>query len=119
MASPALKTHSQPCTNNTLTTLLEHSQAPSQDIQPLTPLSNVKRSLTHINLPSILEPVGLTLKGDRKRSNRLTLGSWYRGPSLVVREAKVVDTFAWGHYKDSARQASKDQHQQRRDVPPV
>jgi len=34
----------------------------------------------------------------------LTLGLWYRGLSLVY-DATVVDTFAWCHYKDSARQA--------------
>jgi len=34
----------------------------------------------------------------------LTLGSWYRGLSLVW-DAMVVDTFARGHYKDTARQA--------------
>jgi len=34
----------------------------------------------------------------------LTLGPWYRGLSLVW-GATDVYTFAWGHYKGSARQA--------------
>jgi len=49
-----------------------------------------------------LEPVGLT--NDGRRPDGLTLGPWYRGLSLVW-DATVVDTFAQGHYKDSARQA--------------
>ena len=47
------------------------------------------RSLTCINLPSTLEPVGLT--GDRRRPDGLTLGPWYRGLSLVW-DATIVDT---------------------------
>jgi len=62
----------------------------------------LKRSLTRIGLPSTLELVGLT--NDGRRSNGLTLGPWYRGLSLVW-DARVVDTFSQGHYKDSARQA--------------
>jgi len=34
----------------------------------------------------------------------LTLVSWYRGVGLV-RDATVVETFTWGHYKGTARQA--------------
>jgi len=34
----------------------------------------------------------------------LTLGPWYRGLSLLW-DATVVDTFAWGHCKDTSRQA--------------
>jgi len=64
--------------------------------------SILKRSLTRIGLPSTLEPVGLT--NDGRRPDGLTLGPWYRGLSLVW-DATVVDTFAQGHYKDSARQA--------------
>jgi len=50
-----------------------------------------KRSLTHIGLPSTLEPVGLT--NDGRRPDGLTLGPWYRGLSLVW-DATVLDTFA-------------------------
>jgi len=64
--------------------------------------SVLKMSLTYIGLPSTLEPVGLT--NDGKRSDGLTLGPCYRGLNLVW-DATVVDTFAQGHYKDSARQA--------------
>jgi len=64
--------------------------------------SILKRSLTCIGLSSTLEPVGLT--NDGRRPDDLTLGPWYRGRSLVW-DATVVDTFAQGHYKDSARQA--------------
>jgi len=64
--------------------------------------SMLKRSLTCIGLPSTLEPVGLTNSG--RRPDGLTLGYWYRGLSLVW-DATVVDTYAQGHYKDSARQA--------------
>jgi len=66
--------------------------------------SILKRSLTRIQigLSSTLEPVGLT--NDGKRPDGLTLGPWCRGLSLVW-DATVVDTFAQGHYKDSARQA--------------
>jgi len=64
--------------------------------------SILKRSLTCIGLPSTLEPVGLS--NDGRRPDGLTLGPWYRGVSLVW-DATVVDTFAQGHYKDSARQA--------------
>jgi len=39
-----------------------------------------------------------------RRPDGLTLGPWYKGLSLVW-DATVVDTFAQGHYKDSARQA--------------
>ena len=46
--------------------------------------------------------MGLT--NDGRRPDGLTLGPWYRGLS-VVWDATVVDTFAQGHYKDSARQA--------------
>jgi len=59
--------------------------------------SILKRSLTRIGLPSTLEP----LTNDGRRPDGLTLGPWYRGLSLV-RDATVVDTFAQGHYKDSA-----------------
>ena len=38
--------------------------------------SILKRSLTCISLPSVLEPVGLTR--DRRRPDRLTLNPWYR-----------------------------------------
>ena len=62
----------------------------------------LKRLLTRIGLPSTLEPVGLS--NDGRRPDGLTLGPWYRGLSLVW-DATVVDTFAQGHYKDSARQA--------------
>jgi len=48
--------------------------------------------------------VGLT--NDGRRPDGLTLGPWYKGLSLVW-DATVVDTFAQGHYKDSARQATK------------
>ena len=47
--------------------------------------------------------MGLT--NDGRRPDGLTLDPWYRGLSLVW-DATVVDTFAQGHYKDSARQAS-------------
>jgi len=46
--------------------------------------------------------MGLT--NDGRRPDGLTLGPWYRGLSLVW-DATVVDTFAQGHYKGSARQA--------------
>jgi len=49
-----------------------------------------------------LEPVGLT--NDGRRPDGLTLVPWYRGLSLVW-DATVMDTFAQGHYKGSARQA--------------
>jgi len=39
------------------------------------------------------------------RPDWLTLGPWYKGLSLIW-DTTVMDTFAWGHYKDSARQAS-------------
>ena len=42
--------------------------------------SILKRSLTRIGLPSVLEPVGLT--SDR-RPDGLTLNPWYRGRSLI------------------------------------
>ena len=64
--------------------------------------SILKRSLTRVGLPSTLEPVGLT--NDGRRLDGLTLGSWYRGLSLVW-DATVVDVSAQGHYKDSVRQA--------------
>jgi len=64
--------------------------------------SILKRSLTRTGLPSTLEPVDLTNNG--RRPDGLTLGPWYRGRSLVW-DTTVVDTFAQGHYKDSARQA--------------
>jgi len=48
-----------------------------------------------------LEPVGLTNYG--RSPDGLTVGPWYRGLSLVW-DATAVDTFAQGHYKDSARQ---------------
>jgi len=64
--------------------------------------SILKRSLTHIGLPSTLELVGLT--DDGRRLDGLTLGLWHRGRSLMW-DATAVDTFAQGHYKDSARQA--------------
>ena len=74
-------------------------QAASLYNQPSTPV--LKRSLTRINLPSTLEPVGQT---NDRRPDGLTLGPWYRGLSLVWDET-VVDTFVWSHYKDTARQA--------------
>jgi len=46
--------------------------------------------------------VGLT--NDGRRPDGLTLVPWYKGLSLVW-DATVVDTFAQGHYKDSASQA--------------
>jgi len=49
-----------------------------------------------------LEPVGLTK--DERRPDGSTLGPWYKGLSLVW-DTTVVDTFAQGHCKDSARQA--------------
>jgi len=64
--------------------------------------SSLKRSLTRIGLPSTLEPVGLT--SDARTPDCSTLGPWYRGLSLVW-DARVVFTFAQGHYKDSARHA--------------
>ena len=51
--------------------------------------SILKRSLTRIGL---------------KRPDGLTLGPWYRDRSMEW-DATVVDTFAQGHNKDSARQA--------------
>jgi len=60
-----------------------------------------ERLLTCINLPSTLEPVGLT--NDRRRSDGLTLGPWYKGLSLVW-DATVMNAFPRGHYKDTARQ---------------
>jgi len=50
-----------------------------------------------------LEPVGLT--NDESRPDGLTLGPWYKEGLSVVWDSTVVDTFAQGHYKDSARQA--------------
>jgi len=64
--------------------------------------SILKRSLTCIDLPSTLEPVGLT--NDGRRPDGVTLCPWSRRRSLVW-DKTVVDTFAQGHYKDSARQA--------------
>ena len=51
--------------------------------------------MTHIGLPTVLEPVGLTK--DRTRPDALTPNPWYRGRSLVW-DATVVDTFAETHY---------------------
>ena len=62
--------------------------------------SILKTSLTCINLPSTLEPVGWTR--DRRRPSGLTFRPLVQRPNM---DATVVDTFAWGHYKDSARQA--------------
>jgi len=56
--------------------------------------SILKRSLTRIGLPSVLEPVGLTKD---RRPDGLTLNPWYRGRNLVW-DAKIVDTFAESHY---------------------
>jgi len=56
--------------------------------------SILKRSLTRIGLPFVLEPVGLTKD---RRPDGLTLNPWYRGRSLVW-DATVVDTFAESHY---------------------
>jgi len=53
--------------------------------------------LTHIGLPSVLEPIGLR---DR-RPDGLTLNPWYKGRSPVL-DATVVDTFAESHYIVSA-----------------
>jgi len=64
--------------------------------------SILKRSLTCIDLPSTLEPVGLT--NDGRRPDGVTLCPWSRRRSLVW-DTTVVDTFAQGHYNDSARQA--------------
>jgi len=55
--------------------------------------------LTHVGLPSVLEPVGLTK--DRRRPDDLTLNPCYRGRSLVW-DATVVDNFAESHYIVSA-----------------
>jgi len=56
--------------------------------------SVLKRSLTRIGLPSVLEPVGLTKD---RRPDGLTLNPWYRCRSLVW-DATVVDSFAESHY---------------------
>ena len=61
--------------------------------------SILKRSLTRIGLPSVLEPVGLT--NDRRKPDGLTLNPWYRGRNLVW-DATVVDTFTESHYIVSA-----------------
>jgi len=51
-----------------------------------------------------LELIGLTNNRQKKRKlDGLTLGPWYRGLCLVW-DATVMDAFAWGHYKDTARQ---------------
>jgi len=60
--------------------------------------SILKRSLTRVGLPSVLEPVDLTKD---RRPDGLTLNPWYRGRSLVW-DATVVDTFAESHYIVSA-----------------
>jgi len=60
--------------------------------------SILKRSLTCIGLPFVLEPVGLTRD---RRPGGLTLNPWYRGRRLVW-DATVVDTFAECHYIASA-----------------
>ena len=61
--------------------------------------SILKRSLTRIGLPSVLEHVGLMK--DRRRPDGLTLNPWCRGRSLAW-DATVVDTFAESHYIVSA-----------------
>jgi len=60
--------------------------------------SILKRSLTRIGLPSVLESIGLTKD---RRPDVLTLNPWYRSRSLAW-DATVVDTFAESHYIVSA-----------------
>jgi len=60
--------------------------------------SILKRTLTRIGLPSVLEPVGLMKD---RRPDGLILNPWYRGRSLVW-DAAVVDTFAECDYIVSA-----------------
>jgi len=69
--------------------------------------------LTHIGLPSLLEPNGLTMD---KRPNGLTLNPWYKGRSLVW-DVTVVDTFAESHYVVSvATDAEADKCQKYNDL---
>jgi len=49
------------------------------------------------------------LTGDRRRDG-LTLGTWYRGLSIVSWDVTVVNTSARDHCKDSARQTGEKYH---------
>jgi len=62
--------------------------------------SILKRSLTCIKLASILENVSLI--GDGRRPDGMTLGPWFKSLSLLW-DTTVVDTFAQCHCKDIAR----------------
>ena len=53
------------------------------------------RSLTSVNVPSLLEPSGL-FRSDGKRPDRVTVTPWSSGKPLVW-DATCPDTFAWSH----------------------
>jgi len=74
-------------------------QAASQNIQP----SNHPEEVIDLH-QSPLYLGACRLDKWQKEGDGLTLRLWYGGLSLVW-DATVVDTFAQGHYKDSARQA--------------
>lgn len=63
----------------------------------------VRRALNTINVPSVLEPVGLA-RDDGKRPDGMTLVPWERGRALVW-DATCVDTLAPSHLSGTITKA--------------
>ena len=63
------------------------------------------RSLTSVNVPSLLEPSGL-FRSDGKRPDRVTVTPWSSGKPLVW-DATCPDTFAWSHRSSAVLVAGK------------
>lgn len=63
----------------------------------------IRRALVSANLPSVLEPQGLS-RTDGKRPDGLTLVPWARGRSLIW-DATCVSTFAPSHLNYTVRKA--------------
>lgn len=63
----------------------------------------MRRALNTINVPSVLEPVGLA-RDDGKRPDGMTLVPWERGRALVW-DATCVDTLAPSHLSGTITKA--------------
>lgn len=63
----------------------------------------IKRALATVNIPSLLEPPGLS-RDDGKKADGMTLVPWSRGKALVW-DATCADTFAPSHLTSSSRSA--------------
>ena len=65
----------------------------------------IKRTLASVDVPAVLEPVGL-VRGDGKRVDGMSLIPWSRGSTLIW-DATCTDTLAPSNLRFSARNPGK------------